>query len=53
MTTIKIESKIFRQLVKGLAFYEGQMNHSPTMEELKSFVLLEDKYLAQISRKLR
>lgn len=48
-STLNIENKLYRQVLKGIGFYEQQQNHAPTMEEVKSFVLLENKNLSPIS----
>lgn len=48
-STLNIEKKIYRQIVKGIGFYQKQMLRQPTLAEVKNFVRIMNENLVPIS----
>lgn len=46
---LKIEKKIFRYIIKGLRYYQDEMDRWPTLAELKVFIRVENENCMPIS----
>lgn len=48
-STLNIEKKIYRQIVKGIGYYQNQLLRNPTLAEVKTFVQIMNENLVPIS----
>lgn len=48
--TMNIEKKIYRNIVKGIGFYQNQMQRQPTLAEVKNFINIMNENLVPISQ---